>query len=169
MRVAEVLGFPAVLQGLPVPAQGPEPTVITPAFLTNTRQGMADDTRHFRAVQNSNTATAVDNLMPARRRYPVTIGGNDHQCSSNDASFSNLSAAGRALSVVGISEAVDDDVASVWHAASVTSLRSRKPSKFSTARTPKRAVFPQRLWGSWKLMGRPPQGSSRPHMGGEPT
>jgi 6-phosphofructokinase 1 len=107
--VAEVVGFRGGYQGLD-PARGPEPTVITHAFVDNihkhggtilgTSRGPAD------------MAAAVDNLIRRDVHILFTVGGDGTQ-RGGSALFQQANQRGHSLSVVGIPKTVDNDVAFV--------------------------------------------------------
>jgi 6-phosphofructokinase 1 len=107
--VAEVLGFRDGYQGLD-PARGPEPMVITPAFVDQIHQHGGTILGTSRGPVD--TAAAVDNLIRRDVNILFTIGGDGTQRGGNDL-FQQSKRRGHALSVVGIPKTVDNDVAFV--------------------------------------------------------
>jgi 6-phosphofructokinase 1 len=107
--VAEVLGFRGGYQGLD-PAHGPEPVVITPAFVDNIHKHGGTILGTSRGPVDM--AAAVDNLIRRDVNVLFTIGGDGTQRGGNEL-FQQSKGRGHALSVVGIPKTVDNDVAFV--------------------------------------------------------
>jgi 6-phosphofructokinase 1 len=107
--VAEVLGFRGGYQGLD-PARGPEPVVITPAFVDQIHHHGGTILGTSRGPVD--VAAAVDNLIRRDVNILFTIGGDGTQRGGNEL-FQQSKRRGHALSVVGIPKTVDNDVAFV--------------------------------------------------------
>jgi 6-phosphofructokinase 1 len=107
--VAEVLGFRGGYQGLD-PAGGPEPTVISHAFVDNIHKHGGTILGTSRGPVDM--AAAVDNLIRRDVHILFTVGGDGTQ-RGGSALFQQASQRGHALSVVGIPKTVDNDVAFV--------------------------------------------------------
>jgi 6-phosphofructokinase 1 len=104
--VAEVLGFRGGYQGLD-PAGGPEPTVITHAFVDNIHKHGGTILGTSRGPVD--TAAAVDNLIRRDVNILFTIGGDGTQRGGNEL-YQQSKRRSHALSVVGIPKTVDNDV-----------------------------------------------------------
>ncbi|MBV9644491.1 MAG: ATP-dependent 6-phosphofructokinase [Verrucomicrobia bacterium] len=107
--VKEVLGFRGGYQGLD-PARGPEPTVLTSAFVDQIH-------RHGGTILGTSRgpvdmSAAVDNLIRRDVHILFTVGGDGTQRGGN-ALFQESRQRGHTLSVVGIPKTVDNDVAFV--------------------------------------------------------
>jgi 6-phosphofructokinase 1 len=107
--VKEVLGFRGGYQGLD-PVRGPEPTVLTPAFVDNIHHHGGTILGTSRGPVDM--AAAVDNLIRRDIHILFTVGGDGTQRGGN-ALFQQSKQRGHALSVVGIPKTVDNDVAFV--------------------------------------------------------
>jgi 6-phosphofructokinase 1 len=107
--VAEVLGFRGGYQGLD-PVRGPEPVVLTPAFVDTIHKHGGTILGTSRGPVDM--AAAVDNLIRRDVHILFTIGGDGTQRGGNEL-FQQSKRRGHALSVVGIPKTVDNDVAFV--------------------------------------------------------
>ena len=107
--VAEVLGFRGGYQGLD-PVRGPEPVVLTPAFVDTIHKHGGTILGTSRGPVDM--AAAVDNLIRRDVDILFTIGGDGTQRGGNEL-FQQSKRRGHALSVVGIPKTVDNDVAFV--------------------------------------------------------
>jgi 6-phosphofructokinase 1 len=140
---AEVLGFRDGYQGLD-PARGPEPTVITPAFVDQIHQHGGTILGTSRGPVD--TATAVDNLIRRDVNILFTIGGD-----GNDL-FQQSKRRGHALSVVGIPKTVDNDVAFVARTFGYFTAVEEAVKVLDCAHTEARSIH--NGLGLVKLMGR---------------
>jgi 6-phosphofructokinase 1 len=107
--VAEVLGFRGGYQGLD-PARGPEPAVLTPAFVDRIHHHGGTILGTSRGPVDM--AAAVDNLIRREVHILFTVGGDGTQRGGNEL-FQQSKQRGHALSVVGIPKTIDNDVAFV--------------------------------------------------------
>jgi 6-phosphofructokinase 1 len=107
--VAEVLGFRGGYWGLD-PTRGPEPVVITPAFVDQIHHHGGTILGTSRGPVDM--AAAVENLIRRDVHILFTVGGDGTQRGGN-ALFQQARQRGHALSVVGIPKTVDNDVAFV--------------------------------------------------------
>src|SRR5260221_4827709 len=107
--VAEVLGFRGGYQGLD-PGHGPEPTVITSAFVDQIHQHGGTILGTSRGPVDM--AGAVENLIRRDVHILFTVGGDGTQRGAN-ALFQEARQRGHPLSVVGIPKTVNNDVAFV--------------------------------------------------------
>jgi 6-phosphofructokinase 1 len=107
--VAEVLGFRGGYQGLD-PALGPEPVVLTPAFVDQIHHHGGTILGTSRGPVDM--AAAVDNLIRRDVQILFTVGGDGTQRGGNEL-FQQARRRGHALSVVGIPKTIDNDVAFV--------------------------------------------------------
>ena len=146
--VAEVLGFRGGYQGLD-PAHGPEPMVITPAFVDQIHQHGGTILGTSRGP--ADTAAAVDNLIRRDVNILFTIGGDGTQRGGNDL-FQQSKRRGHALSVVGIPKTVDNDVAFVARTFGYLTAVEEAVKVLDCAHTEARSVH--NGLGLVKLMGR---------------
>jgi 6-phosphofructokinase 1 len=107
--VAEVLGFRGGYQGLD-PARGPEPIVLTPAFVDRIHHHGGTILGTSRGPVDM--AAAVDNLIRRDVQILFTVGGDGTQRGGNEL-FQQSKQRGHALSVIGIPKTIDNDVAFV--------------------------------------------------------
>jgi 6-phosphofructokinase 1 len=107
--VAEVLGFRGGYQGLD-PARGPEPVVLTPAFVDQIHHHGGTILGTSRGPVDM--AAAVDNLIRRDVHILFTVGGDGTQRGGHEL-FQQAQGRGHALSVVGIPKTIDNDVAFV--------------------------------------------------------
>src|SRR6516225_3931158 len=147
-RVAEVLGFRGGYQGLD-PAHGPEPTVITPAFVDQIHQDGGTILGTSRGPVDM--AAAVDNLIRREVHILFTVGGDGTQRGAN-ALFQEARQRGHALSVVGIPKTVDNDVAFVARTFGFFTAVEEAVKILDCAHTEARSVH--NGLGLVKLMGR---------------
>src|SRR5258708_23933091 len=110
-KVAEVLGFRGGYQGLD-PARGPEPTVLTPAFVDNIHKHGGTILGTSRGPVDM--AAAVDNLIRRDVQILFTIGGDGTQRGGNEL-FQQSKQRGHALSLVWIQKKIDYKEAFVDH------------------------------------------------------
>ena len=107
--VPEVLGFRCGYQGLD-PARGPEPVVLTPAFVDDIHKEGGTVLGTSRGPVD--IGVAVDNLIRRGVNMLFTVGGDGTQRGGHDL-FQEARRRGHALAVVGIPKTVDNDVAFV--------------------------------------------------------
>jgi 6-phosphofructokinase 1 len=146
--VAEVLGFRGGYQGLD-PARGPEPTVITHAFVDNIHKHGGTILGTSRGPVD--VAAAVDNLIRRDVNILFTIGGDGTQRGGN-ALFQQARRRGHPLSVVGIPKTVDNDVGFVARTFGHFTAVEEAVKVLDCAHTEARSVH--NGLGIVKLMGR---------------